>query len=112
VKSEAIACAWRCQSSWLTRWWTPKEWSEKWRAKEEERHKGSLTPKKQNDTVSPMLSLLAKNNHSLLCISSSKQFQRRLKFELEIRVTRLMSLWKSRPKNSPPHFFVKINAKP
>jgi hypothetical protein len=27
--------------------WTQKEYSEKWRAEEEERHKGSLTPKKQ-----------------------------------------------------------------
>jgi hypothetical protein len=40
-KSEAIACAKRCRSSRLARWWTRK-----WRAKEVERHKGSLTPKK------------------------------------------------------------------
>jgi hypothetical protein len=36
-KPEAIACARRCRSSWLTRWWT-----QKWRAEEEKRHKGSL----------------------------------------------------------------------
>jgi hypothetical protein len=28
-------------------WWTRKEYLEKWRAEEEERHKGSLTPKTQ-----------------------------------------------------------------
>jgi hypothetical protein len=43
VKSEAIACARRCWSSWLTGWWTRQELSEKWRAYEEERHKMSLT---------------------------------------------------------------------
>jgi hypothetical protein len=42
---EAIACARRCRSSRLTGWWTRKEQSEKWRAEEEEKHEGSLTPK-------------------------------------------------------------------
>jgi hypothetical protein len=46
-KSEAIAHARRCWSSWLTRWWTRKRIiGKKWRAKEEERHKGLLTHKK------------------------------------------------------------------
>jgi hypothetical protein len=47
VKSKAIACARRCRSSRLTGWWTKK--NIKWMAEEkeeEERHKGSLTPKK------------------------------------------------------------------
>jgi hypothetical protein len=40
-KSEAIACARRWRSSRLARWWTQKRISrKKWRAKEEERHKG------------------------------------------------------------------------
>jgi hypothetical protein len=47
-KSEAIACARRCRSSQLTRWWTQKNNQKKWRAEEEERHKGSLTKKIQN----------------------------------------------------------------
>jgi hypothetical protein len=38
-KSEAIACARRCRSSWLTRRWTEKNNWKKWRAEEEERHK-------------------------------------------------------------------------
>jgi hypothetical protein len=43
-KSEEIACARRCRSSQLTRWW--KNNQKKCRAKEEEeRHRGSLTPK-------------------------------------------------------------------
>jgi hypothetical protein len=50
-KSEAIACVRRWRSSRLTRWWTKKNNQIKWRAKEEERHKGSLTntppPKKK-----------------------------------------------------------------
>jgi hypothetical protein len=50
-KSEAIACARRCRSSWLTRWWTPKNNQKKWRAEEEERHKGSLTQKNQKKGV-------------------------------------------------------------
>jgi hypothetical protein len=45
-KSEAIACARRCRSSRLTRRWTKKNNWKKWRAKEEERHKGLLTPPK------------------------------------------------------------------
>jgi hypothetical protein len=54
-KSEAIACARRCQSSQLTGQWTKKNNQKKWRAKEEERHKGLLTPKnkqtkKQNNS--------------------------------------------------------------
>jgi hypothetical protein len=44
-KSEAIACARVCGSSWLRGWWIRKE-LEKWRAKEENRHKGSLIPPK------------------------------------------------------------------
>jgi hypothetical protein len=32
--------------SWLTRWWTKKNNRKKWRAEEEERHKGSLAQKK------------------------------------------------------------------
>jgi hypothetical protein len=40
VKSEAIACARRCRSSQLTGW-TRKNNQKKWRAVEEERHKGS-----------------------------------------------------------------------
>jgi hypothetical protein len=47
-KSEAIACARRCRSSRLTRWWTQKRLiGIKWRAEEEERHKGSLTHKEK-----------------------------------------------------------------
>jgi hypothetical protein len=46
-KSEAIACARRCWSSQLTRWWTKKNNRKTWRAEEEERHMGSLTPKKE-----------------------------------------------------------------
>jgi hypothetical protein len=46
-KSKAMACARRCRSSQLKRWWTQKRIiGKKWRAKEEERHKGSLTLKK------------------------------------------------------------------
>jgi hypothetical protein len=45
-KSEVIASARRCLSSRLTRWWTKKNNWKKWRAEEEERHKGSLTQKK------------------------------------------------------------------
>jgi hypothetical protein len=45
-KSEAIACARRCRSSWLTGRWTKKNNRKKWRAEEEERHKGLLTQKK------------------------------------------------------------------
>jgi hypothetical protein len=41
VNSEAIACARRCRSSQLTGWWTRKNNQKKWRAVEEERHKGS-----------------------------------------------------------------------
>jgi hypothetical protein len=38
-KSEAIACARRCRSSRLARWWTQKRIiGKKWRAEEEERH--------------------------------------------------------------------------
>jgi hypothetical protein len=44
-KSEAIACARRCRSSRLTRWWTKKNNRKKWRAEEEERHEGPLTQK-------------------------------------------------------------------
>jgi hypothetical protein len=40
AKSEAIACARRCQSSLLTRWWTKKNNCKKWRDEEEGRHKG------------------------------------------------------------------------
>jgi hypothetical protein len=43
-KSETIACARRCRYSRSTRWWTKKNNWKKWRAEEEERHKGSLTP--------------------------------------------------------------------
>jgi hypothetical protein len=43
-KSQAIACARRCRSSRLTGWLTWKEFSKKWMAKEEERHKGLQTP--------------------------------------------------------------------
>jgi hypothetical protein len=50
-KSEAIACARRCRSSRLTRWWTQKESSEKWRAEEEDRHKGSLTKKAKKSRI-------------------------------------------------------------
>jgi hypothetical protein len=39
--AEAITCARRCRSSWLTGWWTQNNNWKKWRAKEEERHKGS-----------------------------------------------------------------------
>jgi hypothetical protein len=50
-KSEAIACARSSRSSWLTRWWTRKRIiGKKWRAEEEERHKGSLTQKKARVT--------------------------------------------------------------
>jgi hypothetical protein len=46
-KSEAIACVRRCQSSWLKQGGGPeKNHRKKWRAREEERHKGSLTPQK------------------------------------------------------------------
>jgi hypothetical protein len=49
-KSEAIACARRCWSSRLTRWWTQKDQSEqKWRA-EEERGTG-VTDQKNKKTV-------------------------------------------------------------
>jgi hypothetical protein len=34
-KSEAIACARRCRSSWLTAWWTRKELLEKMEGQEE-----------------------------------------------------------------------------
>jgi hypothetical protein len=34
----------RWRPSHLTGWWSRKEYLEKWRAKEEERHKGSLPP--------------------------------------------------------------------
>jgi hypothetical protein len=44
-KSEAIACARRCRSSQLTRWWTKKNNWKKWRAEEKDRHKGLLTKK-------------------------------------------------------------------
>jgi hypothetical protein len=44
-KSEAIACARRCWSFRLTRWWTKKNNRKKWRTEEEERHKGLLTQK-------------------------------------------------------------------
>jgi hypothetical protein len=45
-KSEAVACARRCWPSQLTRWWNKKRIvGKKWRAKEEETHKGPLTPK-------------------------------------------------------------------
>jgi hypothetical protein len=54
-KSEAIACARRCRSSWLTRWWTKKNNWKKWRAEEEESHKGSLTHRCK---IFPSLSLL------------------------------------------------------
>jgi hypothetical protein len=37
-KSEAIACASRCLSSWLTGRWTKKNNQKKWKAEEEERH--------------------------------------------------------------------------
>jgi hypothetical protein len=47
-KSEAIEFARSCRSSWLTRWWTQKNNLKKWMAKEEERHKGLLTPKNSN----------------------------------------------------------------
>jgi hypothetical protein len=46
-KSETIACARRCQSSQLTRWWTKKNNRKKWRAEEEERLMGSLNQKKK-----------------------------------------------------------------
>jgi hypothetical protein len=46
-KSEAIACARRCRSSRLTRWWIKKINQKKWRAEEEGRHKGSLTKRKR-----------------------------------------------------------------
>jgi hypothetical protein len=36
-KSEAIACARRCRSSRLTRWWTKKNNRKKWKAEEEEK---------------------------------------------------------------------------
>jgi hypothetical protein len=49
-KSEAIACARRCRSSQLTRRWTEKNNRKKWRAKEEERHKGLLTQKNKKKT--------------------------------------------------------------
>jgi hypothetical protein len=44
-KSEAIACARRCRSSRLTGWWFQKNNWIKWRAEEEERHKGPLNQK-------------------------------------------------------------------
>jgi hypothetical protein len=44
-KSEAIACARRCRSSWMAGWWLKKNNQKKWRAEEEERHKRSLTQK-------------------------------------------------------------------
>jgi hypothetical protein len=39
-KSEAIACARRCGSSRLARWWTQKRITGKRRPEEEERYKG------------------------------------------------------------------------
>jgi hypothetical protein len=45
-KSKAIVCARRCGSSRLARWWTQKRIIGIWKAEEEERHKGSLTPQK------------------------------------------------------------------
>jgi hypothetical protein len=47
-KSEAIACARSCRSSYIVnKVVDPKKIIvEKWRAKEEEKHKGLLTPKK------------------------------------------------------------------
>jgi hypothetical protein len=45
-KSEAIACARSCRSSWLTGGGPKKNNRKKWMAEEEERHKGSLTPKR------------------------------------------------------------------
>jgi hypothetical protein len=45
-KFEAISCARRCRSSRLTRWWTQNNNLKKWRAEEEERHKGLVTPQK------------------------------------------------------------------
>jgi hypothetical protein len=41
-----IACARRCRSSRLTRWWTKKNNRKKWKAEEEERHRGRWTKKK------------------------------------------------------------------
>jgi hypothetical protein len=50
-KSAAIACARRCRSSRLTRWWIKKNNLKKLRAEEEERHKGSLTQKSTFDIL-------------------------------------------------------------
>jgi hypothetical protein len=46
VNSEAITCARRCRSSQLTGGGQEKNNKNKWRAEEEERHKGLLIPKK------------------------------------------------------------------
>jgi hypothetical protein len=43
-KSEAIACARKYRPSQLTGWWIQKNNRKKWRAEEEERHKGSGHP--------------------------------------------------------------------
>jgi hypothetical protein len=51
--SEAIACARRCRSSRLTRWWTQKNNVKKWRAEEAERHKGFADPTKNSGTRMP-----------------------------------------------------------
>jgi hypothetical protein len=47
--SEAIACARRCRSSRLTRCGPEKNNQKKWKAEEEERHKGSLKQQKEKD---------------------------------------------------------------
>jgi hypothetical protein len=53
-KSEAIACARRCQSSQLPGGGSIKNIRKKWRAKEEERRKGSLTQKKPSGNPGPL----------------------------------------------------------
>jgi hypothetical protein len=61
--SEAIVCARRCRPSWLIGWWIQKNNRKKWRAKEEKRHKGSLTLKKVS---------LNYSNWQLQCINNTQ----------------------------------------
>jgi hypothetical protein len=66
-KSEAIACARRCRSSRLTRWWTKKNNRKKWRAEEEERHKGLLTKK---------TAILREKAENVMCEFGNIRFQK------------------------------------
>jgi hypothetical protein len=87
-KSEAIACARSCQLSWLTtnKVVDPKRIIGKnWRAEEEERHKGSLTPpKKQKKTI--FTCLLIKPRFYAILSKSEMVNDRKLKFILYVDI--------------------------